>query len=192
MWTQPIVITKGPLDADVQTYKLFRNGTLATQGSWPPGANSLTVNDTVADDGSYSWHATLSDAVPNESGASLPSEATLDHNAPVVILGALPAQIENTETFEFNATATDNLGGPITMRAEFAGVQLQEIQPGTWQVNPSGMPPGTYAVRVFATDQQGLEGQASANVEVTAVHVNVTMVCDAGLVVSVNGTLIHT
>jgi len=187
MWTQPITIIKNAADADVASYNLFRNGTLVKQGSWPVGQESITVQDTVPDDGSYSWHATLSDEVPNESGTSAAQTVVLDHNAPVVTLGDLPAQVTNLERFMVTASAVDNLGGPVTMRATFGPTPLQELEPGVWEANPAGMPPGTYQVVVFAQDQNGLEGQASGGVEVITPVAQVTVGLLPGVTANVNG-----
>jgi hypothetical protein len=187
MWTKQLTIRKGP-DSDVVAYKLFRNNVLVSEG--PLSGEEVTVTDTVPDDGEYAWHATLSDGT-NESGISVPVADRLDHLAPAVTIDPLPSQVLNTLPFEVSASAIDNLGGPLTIRAEFNGVSLEMIEGsiGSWTVDPVGMAPGVYTLRVYAQDQNGLEGEASVSVELVLPPVDgvIDLPLYAGKIVQING-----
>jgi hypothetical protein len=187
MWTKQLTIRKGP-DSDVVAYKLFRNNVLVSEG--PFSGEEVTVTDTVPDDGEYAWHATLSDGT-NESGISVPVADRLDHLAPAVTIDPLPSQVPNTLPFEVSASAIDNLGGPLTIRAEFNGLALESIDGaiGSWTVDPVGMAPGVYTLRVYAKDQNGLEGEASVSVELILPVPDVVMESPlfVGKVVQING-----
>jgi hypothetical protein len=201
MWTKQFTVTRQS-DADIAACQLFRDNVLVKEVPWPRGpeypdgcALSLELTDETPDDADYTWTARLKDEAGNAEFYSAPITERLDHTAPIVALGALPAQVPDNEGFTVTASATDNLNPVTEMRMELNHAAFGAVVAGasaSWDVNASDLPPGVHEIAVFAKDAQGLEGEQRGTVEVTQLAADITVLARPGLILEVNGQRIVT
>lgn len=84
-WTNGALEVDQVPDADVSTYRLFRDGVLVLEVPKPTAPGAVLFSGlTIPDDGSYLFAASTKDAAGNESAKGPNFTVFLDHIAPAI------------------------------------------------------------------------------------------------------------
>lgn len=136
-------------------------------GSALPGQTQPTLSFTVAE---VDHASTYSVTVTNAFDRTATAAARLLAPPTVTITGG-PHRVEQGESLQLTATASDPDGGPVTVAWDLDGDGVHETAPtapgGTATFDASGRRPGDHVVGVQATDDEQDTATATTTVTVT-------------------------
>ncbi|MEE8599961.1 cell wall-binding repeat-containing protein [Euzebya tangerina] len=90
---------------------------------------------------------------------------------PPVIDVAAAAEVEQDDSVELSATATDPDGGPVELFWDLDGDEVTDVMGQTATFDADGLQPGQYSVTVTAVDDEGQVTTATVTVTVTPIAV---------------------